>query len=375
MSTAPRPLTRWHWLVPALLLAAGTAVLWNGEADRDVARQYYSLGDPTHWPQGYEQPWASLYRWGVAPAIGLAAAGLLLLAWGFGRNAGKAGALRRAGLTIVLGLALGPLLIVNGVLHEAWGRPRPRQVIEFSGSRAFRPVLRPIRDSGAQSFPTGHAAAGYGFVVLYFVWRETRPRLAWLGLAGALGLGSLTAWARIAQGGHWLSDGLWSAGVVWFAAWAVALALERRGAGNRPRIPGASRSGAPRPWAAALCGGAALALCAGYLAFHPLIERVDRELPIPPGLSEVEIEWTGTPADAHVLSTPGTAVRLTATLSGRGVPWAGLVDRWETQPWPAGSFHGRYTIAVSGYRRSQTVELWVAAPPDVRVTLVRHGEG
>lgn len=376
MSPASRPLTRWHWIVPAVLLAAGTAVLWNGELDRSVARAFYSPTDPTHWPQGYEEPWAFLYHWGVFPAIGLAAVGLLLLAWTNARGKGdaKAQRLRLSGLTIVLGLALGPLLLINGVLHESWGRPRPRQVMEFAGSKTFRPLLRPIWDPGAQSFPTGHAAAGYGLVVVYFALRQIRPRVAWLTLAAALGVGSATAWARMAQGGHWLSDGLWSAGIVWFSAWAVAWVLERRHADSPPIPPGASPSGNARPWIAAAYGGGAVVLCMGYLAFLPVMERMDREVALAAAVREVQIESSGPPAEVHLLSAPGTVVRLTATLSGRGAPWVGLADRWEPQAGPAGSVRGQYAIAVKGYRRGQNLELWVAAPPGVNVTLRREPE-
>jgi len=377
MSTASRPLTRMHWLVPAVLLAAGTAALWSGDLDRRVARAFYSPTDPTHWPQGYEQPWAFLYRWGVFPAIGVAAAGLLLLAWSLGRKKRDANAqfLRRSGLTIVLGLALGPLLLVNGVLHETWGRPRPRQVVEFAGSQAFRAVLQPRWDPSAQSFPTGHAAAGYGLFVVYFALRQARPRLAWLGLATALVLGSVTAWARIAQGGHWLSDGLWSAGIVWFAAWLIARALERRPAKLPPNNRDDSPSGTFRTWGAAACGSGALILCAAYLAFLPLMERMDREIALPPGANEVQIEWSGPPAEVHLLSASGTVARITTTLSGRGAPWVGLADHWEPQAGPDGSVRGQYSISVSGHRLSQNLELWIAAPADVRVMLRHKPQG
>ena len=367
MPTDVRPLTRWHWLVPGALLAAGTAATWSGELDLAVARLVYAPSDPTHWPVGYEQPWALLYRWAVVPAIALAVAGLALLARSFlgGRDSARRASQRRAGLALLLSLALGPLLLVNGVLHETWGRPRPRHVTEFGGTKAFRPVLRPTWDPQAQSFPTGHAAGGYAVVALYFVLRARRPRLAWLALAAALLMGSVTAWARITQGGHWLSDGLWSAGVIWFAAWAVAWTLERRARS----VPLPASPPVFRRWAAIACGVAALALGVGYLAALPLSGRVDRDLGPAGEVRIVEIELAGPPLEAHRVAAPDARVRVTTTLAGRGPPWAGLTDRWEPQNAGADTLRGRYTLLVPGYRRSQTLELWVLAPPEVQVTL------
>jgi membrane-associated phospholipid phosphatase len=387
---APRPLNRWHWLIPALALAAGTLAVWIGGLDRLAAAAWYVPDDPTGWPIGYGQPWRFLYRWGVVPAIVLGAAGLLAYAWGClpprgrlppghripGRpppGAGRAAqrAWRRAGLLLVLSLALGPALLVNAVLHETWGRPRPRQVVEFGGTKAFQPVLVPAWDPAAQSFPTGHAAGGFAVMALYFVWRGRRPGWAWGALGGGLALGGVTAVARMAQGGHWLSDGLWSGGVVYFSAWAVAKALAdppARLAGTVPP-PDAPRTDVPRPVRAALAAGGAVALCAGYLAFLPLLERVDRELPLPLGIHEVVLELSAPPASVHTRTASAPGVRLTVTWSGRSGPWATLADRWDPQPAPPGTLAGRYTVTAAGYRPRQNLELWVAAPPDVRVTV------
>jgi membrane-associated PAP2 superfamily phosphatase len=392
MPAASRPLTRWHWILPGAVLAAGTLAVWLGDWDLRVARQFYVPSDPTHWPVGYHQPWAFLYRWAVIPAIGLAAAGLLLLARSSarGRRDAQARSWRQAGLIVVLSLALGPLLLVNGVLHETWGRPRPRQVLEFGGNRPFRPPLLPTWDRQAQSFPTGHAVGGYAVLVLYFVWRERRARLAWFSLATGLALGGVTSWARIAQGGHWLSDGIWSAGIVWFSGWAIARMLEWRDAkaATSPRAPPFHAPPAPvasahasspaqtrLTWAAAAYGAAALALCAGYLASLPLLERMDRELPVPVGVNQVQVEWSGPAGSIHHLAAAGSAVRLTTTLSGRGAPWVGLADGWEPQAGPAGELRGRYTVAVRGYRASQNLELWVATPAGVQVTVRRTPPG
>src|SRR5690606_18360570 len=40
----------------------------------------------------------------------------------------------------LLALALGPGLLVNGILKEVWGRARPREILEFGGDATFTPV-------------------------------------------------------------------------------------------------------------------------------------------------------------------------------------------------------------------------------------------
>ena len=49
----------------------------------------------------------------------------------------------RAVIFLVLTFALGPGLLVNGILKEYWSRPRPAEVIEFGGDKAFMPWWDP----------------------------------------------------------------------------------------------------------------------------------------------------------------------------------------------------------------------------------------
>jgi lipid A 4'-phosphatase len=49
----------------------------------------------------------------------------------------------RAVIFLVLTFALGPGLLVNGILKEHWSRPRPAEVTEFGGDKAFMPWWDP----------------------------------------------------------------------------------------------------------------------------------------------------------------------------------------------------------------------------------------
>ncbi len=105
-------------------------------------------------------------------------------------------------LAFLLGvLILVPGLVVNQVFKEHWGRPRPVQVIEFGGSRAFAPPFVPSREGGG-SFCSGHVAAAAYLVVVATT--LTGCRSPWV-LAAILYTG-LIAYIRIAAGGHFLSD-------------------------------------------------------------------------------------------------------------------------------------------------------------------------
>jgi chromate transporter len=67
---------------------------------------------------------------------------------------------------------------------------------------------------------------GFYWVGLFvYFWRERR---SWAWAFGTLGMahGVLMGLGRIAQGGHWISDVLWSAGVVYVTAWGLHMSME-----------------------------------------------------------------------------------------------------------------------------------------------------
>jgi len=107
-------------------------------------------------------------------------------------------------LFLALCLLLGPLVVSNIGLKDHWGRARPRDVVEFGGSKAFTPVFPPSDQCSRNcSFVSGEASAVYiVFFAAAFLLRRHGRRLILLGIV----LGSLAGLTRIAQGGHFLSD-------------------------------------------------------------------------------------------------------------------------------------------------------------------------
>jgi membrane-associated PAP2 superfamily phosphatase len=164
-----------------------------------------------------------LYDWGVQPALIIAAVAILVIIGGFF----SAGWRRWRKITgyFLLVLIVGPGIIVNAVLKEHWLRPRPRDIVEFGGGHQFERVWQYDALSGGKSFPSGHASMGFCLLGLYFVARALRQRWAILAALCALGLGLLLGLARIAQGGHFASDVLWSAGVCYFVALGLCYAM------------------------------------------------------------------------------------------------------------------------------------------------------
>lgn len=127
---------------------------------------------------------------------------------------------RRIFLYLILTLALGSGLIVHEALKEHWGRPRPKQVEQFGGKESFQPFYKPQWEWGDpkhRSFASGHVTTGFFFFAFYFIGQTRRVRN--FSLLFSFILGGLLTYARVAQGGHFLSDALGSMVVMYLTAY------------------------------------------------------------------------------------------------------------------------------------------------------------
>lgn len=108
---------------------------------------------------------------------------------------------------ILLSFLLAPGLVVNGIIKSHSGRARPGHIEQFGGSKTFTQPLM-ITDQCATncSFVSGHAASGFALMALAFVYTRRKYMLMTLGISMGLVIGSV----RIIQGGHFLSDVLFS---------------------------------------------------------------------------------------------------------------------------------------------------------------------
>jgi lipid A 4'-phosphatase len=101
------------------------------------------------------------------------------------------------------------LLVVNVLLKNLWGRARPNDVSYFNGFQDFTPWYK-ISNACASncSFVSGDSSVGFLLIVFYFITKKNA--YLYLGLI----LGSLLGFIRIAAGGHFFSDIIFSQIVV-----------------------------------------------------------------------------------------------------------------------------------------------------------------
>ncbi len=108
-------------------------------------------------------------------------------------------------------LIAGPGLVANLVFKDNLGRARPRDVVEFGGTKAFTPPLVPSHECPRNcSFISGEASSMYAaFFALALLLPQYRLGLIAVGIAA----GTLAGIVRIIQGAHFLSDVLF-AGII-----------------------------------------------------------------------------------------------------------------------------------------------------------------
>ncbi|MBC7700136.1 phosphatase PAP2 family protein [Aquabacterium sp.] len=223
---------RWIWAVLLFCLAAFAK--WPN-LDMMVSKQLYVPG------QGFIHAQNALvqasYDW--TPLIGRTIlAGLVVLALlgpllarllrgqDLARLAAQCrGPWRRMAAVAVLCGVLGPGLVIEVWFKNTVGRPRPVQVATFGGDQSFHGVFQPGPEPKThRSFVSSHAAAGFWLLSLGLtagpVWRRR-----WLVIG--LVTGSLIGLGRMMQGGHFLSDIVFSFYAVWIPCEIVA-ALDRR---------------------------------------------------------------------------------------------------------------------------------------------------
>ncbi len=304
-------------LLPVLVLAALTAVVFQlWPLDLDAARALATAEPPAKcFTLQDSVPWIWFYRhigWIVAvPAVA---------AMGFLGLAAFRPALRRYrlhALIVILSLALGPGVLVNVILKDHWGRPRPRDVKEFGGRWEYSaPLSRGVSGRG-KSFPCGHSSAGYALAVTYFLFRRKRPALAALSLLFALLLGSALGFARMAAGAHFLSDVLWSFYLTWLVSWLLYYFVFK--------VPGREDAGTPealrlnRPLV--IVGFVlVLGLVGGGLFASPVYKEFDALLPY----DDVRLFCGRAEVTLRIVETDAVAV--SARAEGFGPPWSAVYE-------------------------------------------------
>jgi lipid A 4'-phosphatase len=205
----------WRWVALGFL-----ALILFPQIDIAVSGLFFDPVHQTFWLRSHplgefvrkQLPWLLF-------ALALAVAVLGLVSWW--RKHPVLGVGWSGATAAIAALALGPGLLVNLVLKDHWGRPRPSTITQFGGPNTYVPPLVPSDQCLDNcSFSSGHAALGFWMVSLALLApAPLRPRL----VAMALIFGAFVGFVRIAQGGHFLSDVAFSGLVVV----AICVALHR----------------------------------------------------------------------------------------------------------------------------------------------------
>jgi lipid A 4'-phosphatase len=210
-TTGPIAAYRRYWFPEAIVLSVLTVaiIIVFAATDLDItsARPFYHPGQTNAWSVASQPLWSLFYK--SAPWItgSLALAGTAALINGLVRKEARRS--RTHGLFILLCVAIGPGLIVNGILKDHWGRARPRQIVEFGGKHTYTQPLVP-GDAHGKSFPCGHCSVGYLYGVGWWIWRRRSLWASSTSLVAGLTIGTLQGFGRLAAGGHFLSDNLWA---------------------------------------------------------------------------------------------------------------------------------------------------------------------
>ncbi|MBA3238392.1 MAG: phosphatase PAP2 family protein [Parachlamydiaceae bacterium] len=204
----------WDWILPIALLAV--IAPFSGAVDVAISTYFF---DPATREFSTHPFFRFFFVWGLLPGqvFGIGAILLFMLSFVFKQFKKW----RKPALQVILTIAIGAGFITHTLLKENWKRPRPRQVEQFAGTEAFRPFYQPdfVVNGNFKSFPSGHSAMGFCFFALAVQGRRLHNRpLFWGGLALALTLGISLSLTRIAQGGHFFTDTLASACLMWVIA-------------------------------------------------------------------------------------------------------------------------------------------------------------
>ncbi len=216
MEVEPQTRAR-HWLlrydIAAFLACVGFFVIWP-EFDLYITRHFFSTGNGFIWKNHIltEAVYSLTNVIAASIIIGLP----ILIAAGWITRKEFLVRYRNIFIFMLIACIIGPGVMVNMILKDNWGRPRPRETIEFQGDWQYVPPFVPgfeCRD--CHSFVSGHASVGFFFFSLALVLRNRR----WLWLPVITG--AIIGLSRMGQGGHYLSDILFSGWVVWFCSIAL----------------------------------------------------------------------------------------------------------------------------------------------------------
>lgn len=159
--------------------------------------------------------WDFIYTYGIFLAYILVAVALIVLSVSYwNKHAIK---WRKPAVFLILAMLVGPGLLVNATFKDHWGRPRPREIKEFGGQHQYVKLWVKGKTNG-KSFPSGHASTAFFMSIPFLFLIRRYKKWAWVFFIFGTLYGLLMSFTRLIAGGHFASDSLWAAGMVWLSA-------------------------------------------------------------------------------------------------------------------------------------------------------------
>lgn len=294
----------------ALLLV--TVVFTTFDWDRKIAALFHREGQG--WYLAKQPLWVWLHAYGTIPGIAMTVAALVT--WMAGLYAKRLKPWRRPCLVVVLTTILAAGLLVNAVLKQYWGRPRPDQTVEFGGKWEYRPIYPPGTPGKGASFPCGHCTMGFVFLAMA-VFRRRSAVLAYGGVAAGIVLGALLSAARVVQGAHFVSDTIWSLGIVGMVATALIYYLPGAAARSRSR-PSVPLSPGRKILLTFVALTAIVIVAAGFMTRRPYYNTMVHPLNLSTPIEAIHIKINGEPERLSIDYADGTRGQLKVDAHGFG---------------------------------------------------------
>ena len=281
------------------------------DMDRSISGYFYRSG--AGWYLGKEPLWAWLHKKGTIPGIVLSVGCLLL--WLLSYYVSSLKSWRKPFLVVVLTTVLAAGLLVNAILKQYWGRPRPSQTIEYGGQWEYRPIFPPGTPGKGASFPCGHCTMGFVFLATAAFYPRSKS-LAVGGVTTGLVLGGLLSAARIVQGAHFTSDTVWSFGLVGITAAGLMVWLPepREKAGAEPTAQGKKK----RLWLTVATLLAVLVMAGGFLTRRPFYTTHNYPLSLSAEANTINIQMERDPERLTVLYAKQQQAELKVDAHGFG---------------------------------------------------------
>jgi membrane-associated PAP2 superfamily phosphatase len=291
----------------------------------DILLENYFYSPEKGWVLQYRPVWDFIYRFGIYPGYILAFCGLIMISVSYWNR--KYIRFRKASLVLVFALVVGPGIIVNLVLKDHMGRPRPREITAFGGTENYLCVCEKAKNNEGKSFPCGHCSMGFYLAIPYLFYRKRNKILARSILATGIGYGILIGIARMMAGGHFASDVVWAGGLTWAAALAGFYIFRPDKPVEIPVISGAEQKKRAR-WATLIIGILLPVITIGLMLATPYFSKKFMDI-TSKQLKSVHCKFVEVDMkDANLTIKPGQRFHLDYSVNAFGFPNSKVRGTW-----------------------------------------------